>query len=96
MASVVIQPATVGANLSLERFQLMHGSVEVGLFKRMYSIALIHENERVAAMDIGFDTIIAVLPFLFTTMLAPPQGHFRASFGQIIMTFSTTVPAGCT
>ena len=73
----------------------MHGNVKVSLFKRVYGTTFIYLNERVTAMDLGFDAVIAILPFLFTTMLATPQRPLRASSRQIIIIFSTAVPAGC-
>ena len=95
MASIMVQLATVGADLGLERFQLVPGDVKVSLFKRVYGTAFIHQNERVTAMDLGFDTIITILPFLFTAMLATPKRPSRPSFKRIIVTFYTAVPAGC-
>ena len=95
MASMMVQLATVGADLGLERFQLVPGDVKVSLFKRAYGTTFIYLNERVTAMDLGFDAVIAILPFFFTTMLATPQRPARAPSKQIIITFCTAVPAGC-
>ena len=72
MASMMVQLATVGADLGLERFQLVPGDVKVSLFKRAYGTTFIYLNERVTAMDLGFDAVIAILPFFFTTMLTTP------------------------
>ena len=94
MASMMVQLATVGADLGLERFQLVPGDVKVSLFKRAYGTTFIYLNERVTAMDLGFDAVIAILPFLFTAMLATPQRLSRPSSKRIIITFYTAVPAG--
>ena len=94
MASMMVQLATVGADLGLERFQLVPGDVKVSLLKRAYGTTFINLNEWVATMDLGFDAVSTILPFLFTTMLATPQRPFRASSRQIIIIFSTAVPAG--
>ena len=95
MASMMVPLTTVGADFGLERLQLVLGDVKVSLLERAYGTTFINLNEWVTTMDLGFDAVSTILPFLFTTMLATPQRSFRVSSRQIIMTFSTAVPAGC-
>ena len=73
MASMMVQLATVGADFSLKRFQLVPGDVKASLLKRAYGTTFVNLNEWVTTMDLGFDAVIAILPFFFTTMLATPQ-----------------------
>ena len=72
MASMMVQLATVGADFSLERFQLVPGDVKVSLPKRAYGTTFINLNEWVTTMDLGFDAVSTILPLLLTTMLATP------------------------
>ena len=95
MASMMAPLTTVGADFSLERFQLVFGDVEVSLFKRAYGTTRINLNEWVTTMGLRPNAVSTILPFLFTTMLATPQRPARAPSKQIIITFCTAVPAGC-
>ena len=46
-------------------------------------------------MEVGSNTISAILPFLFAAMLATPQGLSRPLPKWIVITFHTAIPTGC-
>ena len=96
MASMMVPLTTVGADFSLERFQLVLGDVKVSLLKGAYGTTFINLNERVTTMDLRFDAASTILPFSLTPILTTPQRPLRAWSWQTIMAFNTAIPAGGT
>ena len=96
MASMMVQLAAVGADLGLERFQLVPGDVKVSLLKRAYGTTFINLNEWVTTMDFRLDAASTILPLFLTPILTTPQRPLRTSSWQTVMTFHTAIPAGGT
>ena len=94
MASMMVPLTTVGADFSLERFQLVLGDVKVSLLKMAYGTTFINLNEWVTTMDLRLDATSTILPLFLTPMLTTPQRPLRTSSGQTVMTFNTAIPTG--